>query len=108
MLKTNGLSTLKNEISLLANKNVLVKEMKRERSVLLSIVLFSLYLSLIVCEIRVTPDGTRVNEEGDEVFHVKERSANAEATLCAQGTFLYYYTSSYVGECVPQYNSATA
>ena len=79
--------------------------MKRERSVLLSIVLFSLYLSLIVCEIRVTPSGRRFDEEGNEVFQLQERSASAEvATLCAEGTFLYYYTDI-IEDCVPTYSA---
>ena len=80
--------------------------MKREKSVLLSIVLFSLYLSVIICEIRVTPDGRRFDEEGNEVFQLEERNI-APATLCAEGTFLYFYTNSIGEECVPQY-TATA
>ena len=74
--------------------------MKRERSILLLVVLLSLSVSLIVCEIRVTSDGKRFDEEGNEIFPLEERSAN-EATLCAEGTFLYTY-SNIIEDCVPQ------
>ena len=60
--------------------------MKRERSVLLFIVLLSLYVILIICEIRVTSDGRRFDEEGNEIFQLEERNI-APATLCAEGTF---------------------
>ena len=78
--------------------------MRRERSVLLSIVLFSLYVSLITCEIRVTPSGRKIDEEGNEIFQSEERNI-VPSTLCGAGTFLYIYTNTGGSECVPQYST---